>query len=1116
MAGDAAMPPTADSTIGRQSPSTRRRSPSSIPPSFTTSHTPHTATSRRREPPRKRPREILAALKTDYLAGNLIVVAGEQLARSAGLPGRAELVRLLVGEAQRQGRLDDMGGAEIEANIRYGKVAEAMSAIRACLGPVAFVREVQRHLAMPTGPSPIADAIVSLAPSLRAVINIGLDLTLYQAFAGHWGRLLDRIPGDIARRRDYILTLSGLRDAPQTWMLTREAYERAAAERWLRVERLAMLMQCSPLLYIGYDFNHPELEAALARLRNYALRSSPGDALPQHYAVVERGAVAAERKTRLKEAGVHFLEFPPMDNAAEPAIQVLSRLAKIQPRARSASAEITMRLRADECPYPGLRPFCDRDGHLFFGRAAEVTAALDRLGGTRKNRWLHLEGPCGAGKTSLVRSGLVPRIRVGDIEGAPLNWHVATMRPGRQPVISLAHAMQTALDAEDVPDFRTDDNALSDWLAAHITRTSAGHGVLLVVDSLEEVLLTADPSEREHFAALLANAVAQPRGPLYLVTVLRSECGGVVDALPPLADLLTPECCYHLRPLYGRGLREAVSEPALRAGAVWAEGLVERIVADAESIAQQGGRGGANGIAIPLVAHALRLLWQTRGSGDVLTHTAYEQHGGVAGALAASAEQTWNQLSSDVSPHAAADRKAAVAMVLALVEDRPEGPVLRWRTRTEILAIGGGGPQAARVLAHLSGERDNTDNSSISDDETNTGADQYSNALMPIVSIVGSGMYARVELVHEALLNTWVTLRSWLEEDRSRRWTERQLRERTTLWEESHRRATYLPTRSEYLEWRRATNIGECERAYLAAAERKFRRRRWLRRIGWAALVSTVVAAIAISLWALREKGSADVERAIAFNQWEQTNTLVGYVMQAVDKDLAEIPGAAQVRVRLLEIASALQETVRARDGRDLDRLRRIVNEQQSKGDEALERHDLVAARRAYEVIVLYSYTIAAWQGNTPDAMGMLSRSLLQLGDLARAQSAFEEARVWYEQGLSVAERMATHIVDPVAAQMNLLEAHGRLLLVSQALQDREAFRMHSQKGRHILSQLQKTNEFADTPRLKRWAQIFAQIETSGTPSPDRTDDPEAPDAPDAPDVTGAPHDSLPGSLEDI
>src|SRR5215472_978128 len=89
-------------------------------------------------------------------------------------------------------------------------------------------------------------------------------------------------------------------------------------------------------------------------------------------------------------------------------------------------------------PFPGLRPFEPDEDYLFFGREKEIDDLLRRL---RFCRFLAIVGTSGSGKSSLVRSGLIPSLYSGFMVKAGSSWRVATMRPGEDPIRHLAEAL---------------------------------------------------------------------------------------------------------------------------------------------------------------------------------------------------------------------------------------------------------------------------------------------------------------------------------------------------------------------------------------------------------------------------------------------------------------------------------------------------------------------------------------------------------------------------------------------------------------------------------------------------------------------------------------------------
>ncbi len=270
----------------------------------------------------------------------------------------------------------------------------------------------------------------------------------------------------------------------------------------------------------------------------------------------------------------------------------------------------------DACPFPGLVPFEEDAADFFLGRQSDTLALLARLGrgvDGLQRRWLQVEGPSGVGKSSLVRAGLIPAIRAGWLEvGASATaWTVIVLRPGGQPLEALAAALERALGTTRVPATifqrlealrrtRGDEADLRYLLKVVFAGDSR---LLLVIDQFEELFtLTADPDALARTDALLASAVEDTDGPLYLVTTIRSDFLLRIGELPRLQGLLNARAGrYDLQPLSLAGYREIVRIPVQRAGLKWSEpSLPERIVEDA--IRERP--------PLPLVANLLRLLWE--------------------------------------------------------------------------------------------------------------------------------------------------------------------------------------------------------------------------------------------------------------------------------------------------------------------------------------------------------------------------------------------------------------------------------------------------------------------------------------------------------------------------
>ena len=280
-------------------------------------------------------------------------------------------------------------------------------------------------------------------------------------------------------------------------------------------------------------------------------------------------------------------------------------------------------------PYVGLAPYQVGDADRFFGREALTDTLLTLVD---ERPFVGLFGSSGAGKSSLLRAGLVARSSRTAI----------VVTPGADPITELAVPIANLADepADRVhDDLAADPQALRGWLA------KAADDLLLVVDQFEEVFTLCDEAAR----LWLIRALTTAAGPHTRVVVsVRADFYGRCARHPELVTALH-RAQVLVGPMSTEELRSAVTEPAARAGATIETALVARLVSDV--------RGQP--AVLPLVSHTLAETWRRR-RGVALTLTGYEDVGGIEHALARTAEHTFDQLP-------AADRGAARLLFLRLV-----------------------------------------------------------------------------------------------------------------------------------------------------------------------------------------------------------------------------------------------------------------------------------------------------------------------------------------------------------------------------------------------------------------------------------------------------------------
>ncbi|MFF0015945.1 helix-turn-helix domain-containing protein [Streptomyces sp. NPDC005374] len=375
-------------------------------------------------------------------------------------------------------------------------------------------------------------------------------------------------------------------------------------------------------------------------------------------------------------------------------------------RWREADAEVRTPSAEERAPYRGLARFEPGDSDLFFGRDKQVG---ELLGLVRAHRFAAVFGASGSGKSSLLRAGLIPAL--GQSEGGDRPAVIRVLTPGERP----AHTHESALTARD--------GELDTWV---------------IVDQFEEVFtLCHDREERDRFLDLLLRA-RDRAGRLRVAIAVRGDFYGHCAAHQGLAEAVSGANLL-VGPMSRDELREAITGPASAAGLNVERVLTARVI---DEVAEQPG-------ALPMLSHALLETWRRR-RGRTLTLAAYEETGGVRGAIATSAEQVYG----DLTPEQARSARRILLRLIAPGDGAAD--TRRPASRSELE------PGAGDVLERLAAAR--------------------------LVTLDGD----TVELAHEVLITGWPRLAGWIEENRERLRAHRHLGESARAWEELDRDAGAL------------------------------------------------------------------------------------------------------------------------------------------------------------------------------------------------------------------------------------------------------------------------------------------------------------------------------------
>ena len=433
----------------------------------------------------------------------------------------------------------------------------------------------------------------------------------------------------------------------------------------------------------------------------------------------------AEREARLRLQGLEN-EFP-----GASWLPVLVQ----NPAAVPPSWQQLGRRSTQYCPYRGLFAFQEADAPFFYGREAFAQTLFAAIA---HQSLIAVIGASGSGKSSVVFAGLLPLVRQQH------SWQIASFRPGNDPLRSLAAALiatnltHSSCSISQLTNLlQTEDVALHDVLEAVMT-ISTEQKLLLVIDQFEELYTHCqNPRPQQLFLDRLLRFTQLDH--FAIVITLRSDFLGQVLTHPSFADALQ-QGNFLLGSMNRAELQAAIESPAEHLGVTLEEGLTERII-------QAVGHSASD---LPVLEFALQELWAKCRDAQ-LTHSAYDEIGGVEAAIARYAERVYHQLNGS-------EKAQAQKILLQLVHlGQGTEETRRLATRREI------GEKHWELVTRLASDR-----LIVTGQEHSTGTET-------------------VEIVHEALIREWTRLQQWIDQDRDFRLWQQGLRASLQQWEASDR-----------------------------------------------------------------------------------------------------------------------------------------------------------------------------------------------------------------------------------------------------------------------------------------------------------------------------------------
>lgn len=323
------------------------------------------------------------------------------------------------------------------------------------------------------------------------------------------------------------------------------------------------------------------------------------------------------------------------------------------------------KIKDEDCPYPGSRPFRKTDAKNFYGRRTATEYISNRL---KIDRLVALIGPSGRGKTSLLQAGILPALQFEDDCAGRKRFYFPLLIPGSDPLASLegmiksepsdsAQPVQTSIN-----EFRRNSKYLLE-LIRQVTKQPA----VLLIDQFEDIFnLSPNRKIQRAFIANLLAVVQDPETSHTVILTMRNDSfDEEIKRLPRAFREQLEPAKWTVPPLGAGEIGDAIKKPAEKVGLIIHEATLLSLIK--EILAEP--------IGLPLLQFALQKLWAKRNDRNEVPDKALTDMGGCRMAFV----DTADQLYKDLKPK---DQETMRRILMRMVRVDGEGtatdiPVLR-------------------------------------------------------------------------------------------------------------------------------------------------------------------------------------------------------------------------------------------------------------------------------------------------------------------------------------------------------------------------------------------------------------------------------------------------------
>lgn len=411
-----------------------------------------------------------------------------------------------------------------------------------------------------------------------------------------------------------------------------------------------------------------------------------------------------------------------------------------------------------EMPFVGLRPFREDESDLFFGREKQIVELMEKL---HVSRFIGVIGSSGCGKSSLIKAGLIPKLKAGFLTDERDFWITVPFRPADDPLKMFTEALNTAIRPTELLDekqvAKLGATYMSDFFNDFLKDRRSN--VLILVDQFEE-LFTIERTDEEHinediqFVNLILALSRIQELPIYVIITMRSEYIGKCNKFYGLPEILN-RGQYLVPRLNRQQLKQVIELPVKLFGFKISARLVDILLNESDDKFDQ----------LPVLQHCLLRTFldfcKSEGS-DAIDLENYNRIGKYKDALSVHADSLFAELSE-------VRQGICVQVFKALSTVNYEGDFIRR-------------PQTVGQLRAVARVHDGYEDEHLFA-VLRTFSDEQATFLM--ISLTDYTQDPIVDISHESLLKYWVRLSEWIRDEatcvRKLNWLENNVREKREL-----------------------------------------------------------------------------------------------------------------------------------------------------------------------------------------------------------------------------------------------------------------------------------------------------------------------------------------------